>query len=129
VISPRNTEKLQDLLAPYLPAAVRAWVDGLKACKPIWSPETHRFEETDIPDHKIRADCAQKIVEYVVGKAIERSMEVSGSYKELSTLLDELKQSPEAQRLLPASLFESLLSTTEGKESSPLQPDSEQKTG
>jgi hypothetical protein len=61
-------------------------------------------------------------------------MEVSGSYKELSTLIDELKQSPEAMRLLPRELFDSLLSTTEGKESAPApesqtDPDSEQKTG
>jgi len=67
-------------------------------------------------------------------------MEVSGSYKELSVLMDELRKSPEAMRLLPSGLFESLLngnseqSVAEGKESalpheSEANPDSEQKTG
>jgi hypothetical protein len=90
-------------------------------------------------DHKVRAECARAIVEYVVGKAVERSMEVTESYKELSVLLDELRHSPEAMRLLPSGLFESLLngnseqSTTEGEESSPAhesepKSDSEQET-
>ncbi len=32
-------------------------------------------------------------------------------------LIDELKQSPEAMRLLPRELFDSLLSTVEGQQS------------
>jgi hypothetical protein len=47
-------------------------------------------------------------VEYVVGKPIERSMEISGSYKELSEVLSDLEESPEAQRLLPSEVFDSL---------------------
>jgi hypothetical protein len=43
-----------------------------------------------------------------VGKPIERSMEVTGSYKELSEVLSELEKSPEAKRLLPAEVFDSL---------------------
>jgi hypothetical protein len=115
-ISTKKEKKLHDLLSPHLPAAVHAWVDGLKANKVAWNQQSHQFEDTGFPDNKVRAECARAIVEYVVGKAIERSMEVSGSYKELSVLLDEIRQSPEAMRLLPAGLFESLLN-------------SEQKTG
>jgi hypothetical protein len=137
-ISTKKEEKLHDLLAPHLLAAVQAWVDGLKATKIAWNQQSHRFEDTGFPDNKVRAECARAIVEYVVGKAIERSMEVTGSYKELSTLIDEIKQSPEAMRLLPAGLFESLLnseqSVAEGKDAAPghegeaiSQP--EQKTG
>jgi hypothetical protein len=156
-ISTKKEETLHDLLAPYLPAAVQAWVDGLKATKVAWNQATHCFEDTGLPDSKVRADCARAIVEYVIGKPIERSLEVSGSYKELSVILEELRQSPEAMRLLPPELFESIagggsssksgpenseiiptnssLSTTEGKEPEPasearLTPeDSEQKTG
>jgi hypothetical protein len=32
-------------------------------------------------------------------------MQVSGSYKELSQVLEELKQSPEARRLLPPEIW------------------------
>ena len=88
-----------------------------------------------MPDHKERRESARAIVEYVVGKAIERSMEVSGSYKELSQVLEELKQSPEACRLLGPDVFQALSgdseqTTTQGKESAPpheseLQPRSE----
>ena len=97
--------------------------------------------DTGFPDHKERRESGRAIIEYVVGKAIERSMEVTGSYKELSVLLEELRQSPEAMRLLPQELFDSLASaanseqsTTEGKESAPAhegerKEDSEQKTG
>jgi hypothetical protein len=67
-------------------------------------------------------------------------MEVTGSYKDFSTLLAELEQSPEARRLLSPELFAALAggnsgqSTVESKESAPpqeseLNPDSEQKTG
>jgi hypothetical protein len=101
----KKEEKLHDLLAPHLPAAVQAWVDGLKATKTMWNQQSHQFEDTGLPDHKVRAECARAIVEYVVGKAIERSMQVSGSYKELTQVLEELKQSPEARRLLPPELW------------------------
>ncbi len=46
-----------------------------------------------------------KSVEYAVGRAIERSMEVTGNYKELTQVLEELKQSPEARRILPPELW------------------------
>jgi hypothetical protein len=80
--------------------------------------------DTGFPDHKERREAARAIVEYVVGKAIERSLEVTGSYKDLSTLLSELEQSPEARRLLSPELFAALAgnsgqNTTEGKESAP----------
>jgi hypothetical protein len=61
-----------------------------------------------IPDHKVRSDCARNIIEYLVGKAIERSMEISGNYRELSEVLSSLEKSPEAKRLLPAEVFDSL---------------------
>jgi hypothetical protein len=55
-------------------------------------------------------------------------MQVSGSYKELSQVLDELRQSPEAVRLLGPDVFAAFTnseqSVAEGKESSPT-PDSE----
>jgi hypothetical protein len=115
--------------------------DGLEATKVAWNQATHSFEDTGLPDHKERRESARAIIEYVVGKAIERSMEVSGSYKELSTLIEEIKASPEAMRLLPSGLFESLLNgnsepfTTESSESEPVPEarptpeDSEQKAG
>ena len=131
-----KTEQLHDLLSPHLKRAVQAWVDGLKANKIAWDQVQQKMVDTGLPDHKERRESGRAIIEYVVGKAIERSMEVTGSYKELSVLVDELRRSPEAMRLLPKEVFDTLLSasnseqfTTEGKESSPLQPDSEQKTG
>jgi hypothetical protein len=134
-----KTEQLHDLLAPHLPAAVRAWLDGLKANKIAWDQVQQKMVDTGLPDHKERRESGRAIVEYLVGKAIERSMEVSGSYKDLSTLLAKLEQSPEARRLLSPELFAALAgnsgqSTAESKESAPPQesepnPDSEQKTG
>jgi len=61
-------------------------------------------------------------------------MQVTGSYQELSTLLEDLEKSPEARRILGPQFFNSLRSNVEGKESSPTpdtekDPDSEQKTG
>jgi hypothetical protein len=78
--------------------------------------------------------------------AKERSMEISGSYKELSQVLTELEKSPEARRLLPAEIFESLhkassvesqpappeektISQSEQNTSSDKSSDPEQKTG
>jgi len=67
-------------------------------------------------------------------------MEVTGSYKELSQVLDELRQSPEAVRLLGPDVFAAFAGgnseqfTTEGKESEPVPEarptpeDCEQKT-
>jgi hypothetical protein len=46
-------------------------------------------------------------------------MEVSGNYQELSTLLDELRQSPEAQRILGSGFFDNFSSEqskAEGKD-------------
>jgi hypothetical protein len=120
------------LLAPHLPSAIRAWVDGLKANVIAYDRTTHKMIDTGLPDHKERRESARAIVEYVVGKAIEQSLEVTGSYKDLSTLLNELEQSPEARRLLSPELFAALAgnsgqSTTEGKESAPA-PKSEPKS-
>jgi hypothetical protein len=61
-----------------------------------------------------------------VGRPLERTMQVTGSYKDLSTLLSELEQSPEARRLLSPELFAALAgnsgqSTAESKESAPPQ--------
>jgi hypothetical protein len=137
LFSTEKEQKLDHLLTPHLSAAVRAWVDGLKATKTAWNQQSHRFEDTGLPDHKVRAECALYLVRYAVGKAIERSMEVTGSYEELSTLLDELRQSPEAVRIFGAGFFDNLVSgqsTAEGKDSAPTpenetKPHPEQKTG
>jgi hypothetical protein len=126
--------RLSELLAPHLPAAVQAWVDGLQANKAIWSKELKDFVETNVPDHKVRAECALYLIHYAVGKAIERTLGVTGSYKELSDVLAELRQSPEARRLLPRELFDTLQTAVEDKESPPAHAgntsqDSSQKTG
>jgi hypothetical protein len=116
--STKKEEKLHDLLAPHLPTAAKAWVDGLKATKTMWNQQSHQFEDTGLPDHKVRADCAQRIWENVVGRPIERSMQVTGNYKELTQVLEELKQSPEARRLLPPEIWgiESGQSNVKGKD-------------
>ena len=118
------TQKAAEILAKYLPAAARAWVEGLQAKKIVWNSDLKDYEETRYPDHKIRAECAEKIWHNVVGRPIERSMQVTGNYKELSQVLEELKQSPEACRLLGPEVFQALSgdseqTTTEGKESAP----------
>jgi hypothetical protein len=115
-----------------LKAVVRIWREGLVATKSFWNPAAKEWVTE--PDWGRRYDFSMAIAAYVEGKPIERSMEVTGSYKELSVLLEELKQSPEAMRLLPRELFDSLLSNTEGQESAPAREakppeDSEQKTG
>jgi hypothetical protein len=126
-----NTKNLQELLAPHLPKAIRCWVDGLKATKIAWQHD--KWVDTGFPDWKERRECGRQIVEYVIGKAIERSMEVTGSYKELSEVLSELEKSPEARRLLSPEIFKSLHNTSSVKtqeqphEGNP-QQDSEQKT-
>ncbi len=104
-----NTENLSRLLAPYLPAAVRAWVAGLKATICAYDRTAQKTIDTGLPDHRVRADCALRIVEYDVGRAIERSMALTGNYKELSELVQELKSSPEAQRLIAGGFFDQLL--------------------
>jgi hypothetical protein len=100
-----NTKNLQELLAPHLPKAIRSWIDGLKATKIAWQHD--KWVDTGFPDWKERRECGRQIVEYVIGKAIERSMEVTGSYKELSEVLSDLEKSPEARRLLSPDLFKS----------------------
>jgi hypothetical protein len=104
--SPQSTKNLQDLLAPHLPAAIQTWLDGLKATKIAWQHD--KWVDTGFPDWKERRECGRAIVEYVIGRPIERSMEVSGSYKELSEVLSDLEKSPEARRLLSPELFNSL---------------------
>lgn len=104
-----KAEKVGELLEPYLPLAIRAWVDGLKAEVVGYDRIKKITINTGFPDHKIRADCALRIVEYVVGRAIERSMQVTGNYKELNDLVAELKASPEAQRLIAGGFFDQLL--------------------
>ena len=99
------TQKAAEILARYLPAAARAWVDGLKANKAIFNSKTGVFEDTGIPDQKVRSECAEKIWHNVVGRPIERTLQVSGNYKELTEVLEELKQSPEARRILPPELW------------------------
>jgi hypothetical protein len=125
------TQKAAEILAKYLPAAARAWVDGLKANKAIFNSATKKFEETDVADHKVRAECAEKIWHNVVGRPIERSMQVTGSYKELSEVLSELRASPEAMRLLPPELFASTAESAESERphAGDSNQDSEQKTG
>jgi hypothetical protein len=103
-----NTKNLQELLVPHLPKAIRAWVDGLKATKIAWSREIDGLVDTGFPDHKELRESGRAIVEYLVGKTIERSMEISGSYTELSQILSELEKSPEARRLMSPDLFKSL---------------------
>jgi hypothetical protein len=102
----QSTENLQDLLQPHLPAAIQTWVDGLGATKIAFARD--KWVDTGFPDWKERRECGRQIVEYVIGRPIERSMEVSGSYKELSEVLADLEQSPEARRLLSPELFNSL---------------------
>lgn len=139
-ISPERREKASQALERYLPAAAKAWIDGLGACLVVYNGATKQYELSDIPDHRERRENAKAIWENVVGRPIERSMQVTGNYEELSELITKLKQSPEAQRLIAAGFFSSLLSTdssgqsTEGKDSAPTQdsdkkPDSGQKTG
>jgi hypothetical protein len=123
------------LLRPHLPRVIKAWVDGLKATVIAYDRTQQKMVDTGLPDHKERRKSGRAISEYLIGKAIERSMEVTGSYKELSVLLDELRASPEAQRLLGTGFFDSLLSgqsTAEGKDDAPTpenetKPDPEQK--
>jgi len=57
---------------------------------------------------------------------VQLSVPMNVEYKELSVLVDELRQSPEAMRLLPKELFDTLISeansepsTAEGEESAP----------
>jgi hypothetical protein len=104
--SPQSTKNLQDLLAPHLPAAIQTWLDGLKATKIAWQHD--KWVDTGFPDWKERRECARAIVEYVIGRPVERSMEITGSYKELSEVLAELEKCPEARRLLSPELFASL---------------------
>lgn len=108
-----KAEKLGELLEPFLPLAVHAWVDGLKAEVISYDRIEKRTVNTGFPDHRIRSECALRIVEYVVGRAIERSMALTGNYKELSELVEELKKSPEAQRLIAGGFFDSLLRSDE----------------
>jgi hypothetical protein len=77
----------------------------LKANICAYDRTAQKVVDTGLPDHKIRADCARAIVEYVVGKAVERSLEFKAGFKELSQVLEELKQSPEARRLLPPEIW------------------------
>ncbi len=108
-IDSNGAEKLTDLLRPHLSAAVRTWVAGLKATRVAWNGTLHEWQDTGFADWKERRECARAIVEYVVGKAIERTMGLTGNYKELSELIGELRASPEAQRLIGAGFFDSLL--------------------
>jgi hypothetical protein len=114
-----------------LPAAIQTWLDGLKATKIAWQHD--KWVDTGFPDWKERRECDRQIVEYVIGRPIERSMEISGSYSELSDVLKSLEQSPEARRLLSPELFNSLRRASNDQSSQQLHgekdiSDSEQKT-
>ena len=84
--------------------------------------------DTGLPDHKERRESGRAIVEYVVGRPIERSMQVTGSYKELTELLDELKDVPEVRRLLLPELWSMLSGQSAESKDAAISP-TEQKTG
>jgi hypothetical protein len=93
-------------LGEYAPEAVQVWIDGLSATKWEYDPTTKtRFE---VPDWRERRENAAMIFAYAIGRPLERSMEVTGSYKELGEVLAELEKSPEARRLLSPELFATL---------------------
>jgi hypothetical protein len=130
-------------LGEHAPEAVQVWIDGLSATKWEYDPTTKtRFE---VPDWRERRENAAMIFAYAIGRPLERSMEVTGSYSELSDVLKSLEQSPEARRLLNPELFDSLrracsaetasatvegetISQPEHNTSSDKSSDSEQKT-
>jgi hypothetical protein len=79
--------------------------DLLLSDRPGADRTTHKMVDTGFPDHKERREAGRAIMEYLIGKAIERSLEVGGNYKELSQVLEELKQTPEGRRILPPEIW------------------------
>jgi hypothetical protein len=80
--------------------------EAKKATHRIYDTEQKRLIE--VPDHKMRLAAVALDLAYREGKPVERQIQVQDSYKEISVVLQELKQSPEARRLLSPALFEAL---------------------
>jgi hypothetical protein len=80
--------------------------EAKRAVHRVYDTQLKRLVE--VPDYKTRLAATTLDLAYREGKPIERSMEVSGSYKELSEVLAELERSPEARRLLSPELFATL---------------------
>jgi hypothetical protein len=94
-----QAKRLVELLGPeHLEAAVKTWVDGLKAMKKVYDPSTKGWIEE--PDWRERRENANMIVAYMEGKPIERQVQVTGNFEELGDLLNRIRESPVAMREL-----------------------------
>jgi hypothetical protein len=80
--------------------------EAKRATHRVFNFETKKTEA--VPDHKTRLAGVMLDLAYREGKPVERSMELTGNFKELSEVLADLEQSPEARRLLSPELFKSL---------------------
>jgi hypothetical protein len=80
--------------------------EAKRATHRVFNFETKKTEA--VPDHKTRLAGVMLDLAYREGKPVERSLEVSGSYTELSDVLKSLEQSPECRRLMSPELFKSL---------------------
>lgn len=107
-------KKLADLLtADDLAGAVKVWREGLTATKKVWSAKKQKYVNGG-PDWQIRRDMAEAIAAYMEGRPMERQLSISGSFEELGDLLQTLRNSGEAARLMP--FVNALPSTTKPRE-------------
>ncbi len=96
------TKKLAELLtADDLEAAVKVWREGMLAVKMVWNAKLQAYIDGG-PDWQIRRDMSELVAAYMEGRPMERQMVASGSFQELAELLNEMRTSGEAMRLMPA---------------------------
>lgn len=107
-------KKLGELLTSNdLENAVEVWRDGLKAVRMVWNNKRGEYLEAG-PDWQIRRDMSELIAAYMEGKPMERQMSISGSFAELGEMINEMRLSNEALRLMP--FVHSLPTTAEATE-------------
>jgi hypothetical protein len=72
--------------------------DAKNATHRVFDPASRTMIE--VPDHKTRLAAVTLELAYVEGTPVKREISVTGTFESFETVLDRLKQSPEARRML-----------------------------
>ncbi len=72
--------------------------DALKSTTRAYNPSTRSFDL--LPDHRTRLAAVTLMLSYHEGLPVKREVSVSANFESFETVLERLKQSLEAQRML-----------------------------
>lgn len=100
-----------------LSAVVRVYREAMGATRTFFLPPHGKGEKgrwATEPDHKTRIAAANMVAAYMEGLPIQRQLTMRGEFAELGEMINEMRASGEAARLMPAQLL-SLPSTSESE--------------